>query len=190
MWGAERPALEIWTAILAFAPVIGWLGNPAWWRDTLPRLAHYYTISFNREGVLPDINIIYFGQVYFYSLPWHNGWVLLAITVPLAILAAAPVGSAGRSSRRQRDRLPLYFLVHFLTLPSDPDAAHPGTRRSAALSAHVLLSSAAFQAGGPPGWPMPSPATDCGLSYVGRACAMTGLVLGSVGLFARPNSSV
>src|SRR5262249_46926556 len=38
IWGAERPALEIWTSILAFAPLIGWLGNPAWWRETLPRL--------------------------------------------------------------------------------------------------------------------------------------------------------
>ena len=35
IWGVERPALETWTAILAFAPVIGWLGNPAWWRETL-----------------------------------------------------------------------------------------------------------------------------------------------------------
>ena len=42
VWGVERPVLEIWTAILAFAPVVGWLGNPAWWRETLPRLAHYY----------------------------------------------------------------------------------------------------------------------------------------------------
>jgi hypothetical protein len=40
IWGVERPALETWTAILAFAPLVGWLGNPAWWRETLPRLAH------------------------------------------------------------------------------------------------------------------------------------------------------
>src|SRR5208282_2448011 len=48
LWGVERPALETWTAILAFAPVVGWLGNPAWWRETLPRLAHYYTLSNDR----------------------------------------------------------------------------------------------------------------------------------------------
>ena len=50
IWGVERPALETWTAILAFAPVVGWLGNPAWWRETLPRLAHYYTLSNDRRG--------------------------------------------------------------------------------------------------------------------------------------------
>jgi hypothetical protein len=25
VWGAERPALETWTAILAYAPLVGWL---------------------------------------------------------------------------------------------------------------------------------------------------------------------
>ena len=56
VWGVERPALETWTAILAFAPVVGWLGNPAWWRETLPRLAHYYTLNVGRRGALPDIS--------------------------------------------------------------------------------------------------------------------------------------
>ena len=77
VWGVERPALETWTAILAFAPAIGWLGNPAWWRETLPRLAHYYTLNVDREHSLPNIQIIYFGQMYEFSLPWHNAWVLI-----------------------------------------------------------------------------------------------------------------
>ena len=50
VWGVERPALETWTAILAFAPLVGWLGNPAWWRETLPRLAHYYMLNTDRRG--------------------------------------------------------------------------------------------------------------------------------------------
>jgi 4-amino-4-deoxy-L-arabinose transferase-like glycosyltransferase len=117
VWGVERPCLETWTAILAFAPVIGWLGNPAWWRETLPRLAHYYTLSNQRQGALPSIQILYFGQVYEYSLPWHNAWVLLGITVPTAILGAAVIGIFWAIGRIRQDRLPLYFLVHFLTLP-------------------------------------------------------------------------
>src|SRR6185437_1101665 len=92
IWGVERPALETWTAILAFGPVVGWLGNPGWWRETLPRLAHYYTISTDRRGSLPDIQILYLGQVYEYSLPWHNAWVLIGVTVPVSILAASLVG--------------------------------------------------------------------------------------------------
>jgi hypothetical protein len=131
VWGAERPALETWTAILAFAPVVGWLGNPAWWRETLPRLAHYYTLSTARQGTLPDIQIIYFGQVYEYSLPWHNAWVLMAITVPVTILCAAVVGLIWGLSRIRRDRLPFYFIIHFLTLPvirMFPTPAHDGVR--------------------------------------------------------------
>ena len=131
VWGVERPVLETWTAILAFAPVVGWLGNPAWWRETLPRLAHYYTLSAGRKGSLPDISIIYFGQVYEFSLPWHNGWVLIAITVPLAVLAAAAVGLVWGLCRVRRDRLPLYFLMHFMTLPvirMFPTPAHDGVR--------------------------------------------------------------
>ena len=131
VWGVERPALETLTAILAFAPVVGWLGNPLWWRETLTRLAHYYTLSNDRQGALPDILIIYFGQTYQYSLPWHNGWVLLAITVPVTILAAAVIGIVCGLKRMRRDRLPLYFLVHMATLPALrmlPTPAHDGVR--------------------------------------------------------------
>jgi hypothetical protein len=131
VWGAERPALETWTAILAFAPVVGWLGNPAWWRVTLPRLAHYYATSAGRRGALPDIQILYFGQAYEYSLPWHNGWVLMAITVPVGILAASVAGLFYVLRSLGRDRLPLYFLVHLISLPvlrMLPTPAHDGVR--------------------------------------------------------------
>ncbi len=131
VWGVERPALETWTAILAFAPVIGWLGNPAWWRETLPRLAHYYTLNVDREHSLPTIQIIYFGQIYKFSLPWHNAWVLMGITVPTAILGAGVIGLFWAIGQVRRDRLPFYFLIHFLTLPvirMFPTPAHDGVR--------------------------------------------------------------
>jgi hypothetical protein len=131
VWGVERPALETWTAILAFAPVVAWLGNPAWWRETLPRLTHYYMLMTDRTGVLPSIQIIYGGQLYEYSLPWHNAFVLMAITVPVVILGVGAFGVAWGLLRIRRDRLPFYFLVHFLTLPvirMFPTPAHDGVR--------------------------------------------------------------
>jgi 4-amino-4-deoxy-L-arabinose transferase-like glycosyltransferase len=131
VWSRERPALEIWTAILAFAPLVSWLGNPAWWRETLPRLAHYYSINSQRRGVLPDIQIVYWGQTYEYSLPWHNAWVLIAMTVPVLILAASAVGLIYGLTAVKKDRIPLYFLVHLLTLPVMrmlPTPAHDGVR--------------------------------------------------------------
>ncbi|WP_165249999.1 ArnT family glycosyltransferase [Paludisphaera soli] len=131
IWGVERPALETLAAILAFAPVVGWLGNPAWWRETIVRMTHYYTLSNDRQGALPDILILYFGQIYKYSLPWHNAWVLTAITVPPTILAAALVGVAWGLRRIRTDRIPLYFLLHMTTLPALrmlPTPAHDGVR--------------------------------------------------------------
>ena len=113
----ERPALETWAAVLAFAPLVTWLGNPLWWRETLPRLAHYAMLNTARRGVLPDIPIYYLGQTYLYTLPWHNAWVLMAITVPAGILAAAMVGLVVLAASRGRDRLPVYFAVHLVTLP-------------------------------------------------------------------------
>ncbi len=157
VWGVERPGLETFTAILAFAPAIGWLGNPAWWRETLPRLAHYYTLSNQRRGTLPDIQIIYFGQVYSYSLPWHNAWVLLGITVPVAILGAAVIGLVWALRQIHRDKLPLYFLIHFLTLPvirMFDTPAHDGVR----LFLPTFFFLAAFAGWGRSVWPASWPA--------------------------------
>jgi hypothetical protein len=131
VWGKVRPGLETWTAILAFAPVVGWLGNPAWWRETLPRLAHYYTLNTERRGSLPDIQILYWGQAYEYSLPWPNAWVLIAITVPAGILLAAILGLLATIPRMRYDRIPAYFLLHLVTLPvlrMLPTPAHDGVR--------------------------------------------------------------
>ncbi len=133
VWGAERPALEVWTAILAFGPAVGWLGNPGWWRETLPRMAHYYQLSADRRGALPDIRIFYHGDIYNYSLPWHNAWVLIAITVPAGILMASAVGLVAALGRswRVRDAIPWYFALHLIFLPALrmlPTPAHDGVR--------------------------------------------------------------
>jgi len=176
VWGAERPALETWTAILAFAPAVGWLGNPAWWREALPRLAHYAMLNSDRRGALPDIRVFYLGRTYLYSLPWHNAWVLIAVTVPAGILIAAIVGLIYALGRSRRDRLPLYFLVHLATLPALrmlPTPAHDGVR----LLLPTFFFLAAFA-----GWGLIGLAD--GLARVSRARAtwprgiLAGLVLG------------
>ncbi len=131
VWGTERPALEIWTSILAFAPLVGWLGNPAWWRETLPRLTHYTMLNVDRRGSLPDINILYMGRCYEFALPWHNGWVLLAITVPATLLAASLLGVLYSLAHVRRDQLPVFFLLNLCALPAMrmlPTPAHDGVR--------------------------------------------------------------
>ncbi|MFO0949875.1 MAG: glycosyltransferase family 39 protein [Isosphaeraceae bacterium] len=152
LWGRERPALETLQAVLAFAPVVGWLGNPAWWLETIPRLAHYYRINVDRQGALPDIQILYLGQIYEYSLPWHNGWVLLAVTVPAATLLAAAFGLVYALRVLGKDRLPLYFLVQLVTLPVFRMLPTPPTTACGCSSPRSSFSPRS-PAGGPSGRP-------------------------------------
>ena len=139
VWGVERPALETFTAILAFAPAIGWLGNPAWWLETLPRLSHYYTLSTARQGVLPDIQIIYFGQLYEFSLPWHNAFVLMAITVPVLVLGAGVIGVLWGLLRIRTRPAPVLFPPPPPDAAGGPDVSDPGSRWRPAVAPVVLL---------------------------------------------------
>ena len=93
-----------------------------------------------RRGRLPDIQILYLGQTYEYSLPWHNAWVLIAITVP----AGDPrwrrsCGLVYALRHAGRDRLPLFFLLNLATLPALRMLADAGARRGPPVPAHVLL---------------------------------------------------
>jgi hypothetical protein len=129
--GRERPTLETWAAILGLAPLVGWLGNPAWWRETLPRLTHYAMLSFARQESLPPIQIAYFGEHYDFSLPWESGWVWIAITVPMGILVASLLGLLGTALSGFLDLLKRYFFIHLATLPALrllPVPAHDGVR--------------------------------------------------------------
>ncbi len=110
-------ALRVWLAGWAIAPAVALALNPTWWHDTLAQLAHYYQISVGRQGALPDIEIFYWGKKYVYSLPWHNGWVLGGITVPVAILALALVGTGLAAWRARRDPLAIFLLLNMVTLP-------------------------------------------------------------------------
>ena len=175
VWGADRPGLETWASILAFAPILSWLGNPGWWRETLPRMAHYYALSADRRGALPDIRIIYLGDIYTYSLPWHNAWVLIAITVPAGILVAGVVGlvvSLGRSLR-VRDDLPIFCAMQLVFLPAIrmlPTPAHDGVR----LLLPTFFFLAAFA-----GWGAVASA-DLVARWLGRTTLCRGLVAGLI----------
>jgi hypothetical protein len=123
--------LGLWLAGLGIAPAVAVAFNPTWWNETLPQLAHYYQISVGRQGSLPDIEIFYLGKKFFYSLPWHNGWILMAVTVPLAIGMIALLGIASAIWNWRRDPLRMFFLLQMITLPVSrmlPTPAHDGVR--------------------------------------------------------------
>jgi hypothetical protein len=134
--------LGLWLAGLAIAPAVAIALNPTWWHETLPQLGHYYQISVGRQGSLPDIEIFYLGKKFIYNLPWHNGWLLMAVTVPAAILAGAVVGLGSALWSFKRDPLRMFFLLNMITLPLSrmlPTPAHDGVR--------LMLPSFFFLAG-------------------------------------------
>lgn len=124
-------ALEMMLAACALGPVFAIALNPTWWFDTYTQLAVYYLVSVGRQGALPEIEIFYLGQKYVYSLPWHNGFVLPAVTVPVTTLLWFLVGSTAAIYHREWRRFARYLLLHALTLPVLrilPVPAHDGVR--------------------------------------------------------------
>ena len=162
-------------------PLIGWLGNPAWWRETFPRLAHYYTLNVDREHSLPNIQIIYFGQIYEFSLPWHNAWVLIGDHRTRRDPGLGTIGLLWAIGQIRRDRLPFYFVVHLLTLPvirMFPTPAHDGVR----LFLPTFFFLAAFAGWGTVGPGRPLSRNRFDFPHGSRAWAWPWLVLGSAAM--------
>ena len=124
-------ALELpWVAI-AVTPLACIALNPTWWHESLPALARYFDLNLNRQEALPDIGVFYLGKRYLYSLPWHNGPVLMAVTIPWGALLLGAFGCGIALFRWRRDALPIYLLLQMVTLPlfrMAPTPAHDGVR--------------------------------------------------------------
>jgi hypothetical protein len=121
--------MELPWRVLAYSPWVAVLLNPSWWHDPVRALAAFFDLSIRRQGYLPDIEIFYLGQQYVYSLPWHNAWVLMAVTIPLGLFILGMVGTAWTLLSRQP--IAVYLLLHALTLPvirMFPVPAHDGVR--------------------------------------------------------------
>ncbi len=131
---SQNPAIATAEMVLtgaAFGPIVAIALNPTWWFDTYTQLALYYLVSVGRKGALPDIEVFYLAQKYIYSLPWHNGFVLVAVTVPVLLLVWAVVGLSWGLGVRSQRAWTLYVAAHLLTLPllrMFPVPAHDGVR--------------------------------------------------------------
>lgn len=124
-------ALELPWRAMAITPLVVVALNPTWWHHTVAGLGDYLQLSLARQEKLPDIGIFYLGERYLYSLPWHNAWVLTAVTTPFGTLALFLVGVLAAFWNLRADRLPAYFLVHAVALPilrMLPTPAHDGVR--------------------------------------------------------------
>ncbi|MFO0947084.1 MAG: glycosyltransferase family 39 protein [Planctomycetota bacterium] len=124
-------ALELPWVVMAATPLVCVVLNPTWWHDPVRSLANYFAITLNRQGVLPPIEIFYLGEKHLYSLPWHNAFVLMAVTIPFGTLALGILGTLRALVVVRRDLIPLYFVLQMLALPifrMFPTPAHDGVR--------------------------------------------------------------
>lgn len=125
------PALELPWMTLALAPILCILLNPTWWHEPAAALSRYCALNLFRQESLPDIGIYYLGRRYLYSLPWHNAFVLMAVTIPWGALLLGLAGVAVAVVRFRCDRFPAMLLLFAMTLPllrMLPTPAHDGVR--------------------------------------------------------------
>jgi len=100
------------------------------WHNLPGELAEYVRQSLGRRH-LAAVSCYYQGRSYHFSLPWHNGFVLTAITVPAATLALALVGVVTVAARRFRDRFGTLCVMNcalFLAVRALPTPGHDGVR--------------------------------------------------------------
>lgn len=125
------PALELPWVLIAATPLFAIALNPTWWHEPVRSLAIYFSITLNRQDILPPIEIFYLGEKHLYSLPWHNAFVLMAVTIPFGTLLLGSLGTFRSLWLFRRDRVPLYFTLQMLALPilrMFPTPAHDGVR--------------------------------------------------------------
>ncbi|MBY0588228.1 glycosyltransferase family 39 protein [bacterium] len=151
-WSRRRKAfiwpigLELPWRTLAYAPLIAIALNPTWWHDPVGGLISFFDLSIRRQGYLPDIEIFYLGKQYLFSLPWHNAWVLMGVTIPIGMLILTLAGIA--RSLISREPIALYLLLQAITLPVArmfPVPAHDGVRLF--LPAFAFISAMAALGG-------------------------------------------
>jgi hypothetical protein len=84
--------------------------QPPWWANPIEGAARFLHSNLTRYETKP-IPVLYFGQVYEFSLPWHNTIVLTAITVPLLMLILGMVGITAIVFERKRTAQGLLWLL-------------------------------------------------------------------------------
>ena len=112
-WGHWRAAL----LVLVLSPCVMILFCPMWWPAPLSRGLEYFRTVFHSDDVW-KIDVYYLGETYIRgerSLPWHNGWVLLAATTPPWTLALAVAGVL--RGLRLRDATSTLWIMGGTVLP-------------------------------------------------------------------------
>jgi 4-amino-4-deoxy-L-arabinose transferase-like glycosyltransferase len=112
-WGHWRAGV----LALVVSPCVMLLFCPMWWPAPLSRSFEYFRTVFHAEEVW-KIEVYYLGETYITgerSLPWHNAWILPAVSTPPWTLALALVGAF--RGLRSRDAATILWIMGALVLP-------------------------------------------------------------------------
>jgi hypothetical protein len=126
-WACWRGGL----LVLLVSPVVMFALCPMWWPDPLRGVAYFRTV-FRAEEIW-KIEVYYLGRTYIAGvnpIPWHNGWVLLAVTTPpwtlALVLASVPQWLRTRDASAGLWLMGAALLPLLRMLPGTP--AHDGVR--------------------------------------------------------------
>ena len=112
-WGQWRAAL----LLFLLSPCVMLMLCPMWWPAPLSSSFEYFRTVFHSEDVW-KIEVYYLGETYVTgvrSLPWHNAWVLPAVTTPPWTLMLATLGFV--RGLRSRDRATVLWMMGAMVLP-------------------------------------------------------------------------
>ncbi len=88
----DRRVFNNFKHALWLSPLILWGLNPTWWTDPTAIYYNFIKIHFSLDQIL--IPTYYLGTSYQFDVPWHYGFILTLITLPLPILLTSLVGLA------------------------------------------------------------------------------------------------
>lgn len=144
IWHRNRCQNNLFSMIFIAPPVMV-LTQPYLWHHTLPRILEFILNSVTR-GENPDTSFVtlFFGKLLLsHQLPWYYPYFIVAISIPVGILAFSLLGMVFSFGKGGRDGITILFSVNalfILSLPLFPGAViHDGTR--------LLLPAFPFLAG-------------------------------------------
>jgi hypothetical protein len=106
-----------WAVLIALpvAALTLYLIHPPWWSDPISGVRRFLASNLTRSATKP-IPTLYLGQVYGFSLPWHNTMVLTAVTTPVLTLALASYGTISSIKRRRESPAGWLWVLSWATL--------------------------------------------------------------------------
>jgi Dolichyl-phosphate-mannose-protein mannosyltransferase len=112
---SSRPGLGALSIALPLAVLTLYAIQPPWWVEPVAGPFRYFASNLTRATTQP-LATLYLGNIYEFSLPWHNTLVLTAITTPVLVLVLSMIGIAGCLSRARVESWALIWPLCWLTL--------------------------------------------------------------------------